>query len=147
MTNALIFGLTGQDGAYLAKFLLEEHPVLIWSFFFGLIIASIYFVGKQIKKWSLSTVIALIAGAAIAFYISNLPSLASNTNSYFLFIAGAIAICAMILPGISGSFILLILGKYFFVTSALKSIIKNLLDRHHGTTTITWMLGTKLKTP
>lgn len=102
----------------LAKFLLEEHPVLIWSFFFGLIIASIYFVGKQIKRWSLSTVIALIAGAAIAFYISSLPSLASNTNSYFLFIAGAIAICAMILPGISGSFILVILGAYKTLSDA-----------------------------
>lgn len=102
----------------LAKFLLEEHPVLIWSFFFGLIIASIYFVGKQIKKWSISTVIALFAGAAIAFYISSLPSLASNTNSYFLFIAGAIAICAMILPGISGSFILVILGAYKTLSDA-----------------------------
>ena len=102
----------------LAKFLLEEHPVLIWSFFFGLIIASIYFVGKQIKKWSSSTIIALIAGAVIAFYITGLPSLASNTNSYFLFIAGAIAICAMILPGISGSFILVILGAYKTLSDA-----------------------------
>ena len=102
----------------LAKFLLEEHPLLIWSFFFGLIIASIYFVGKQIKKWSSSTIIALIAGAVIAFYITGLPSLASNTNSYFLFIAGAIAICAMILPGISGSFILVILGAYKTLSDA-----------------------------
>lgn len=102
----------------LAKFLLEVYPVLIWSFFFGLIIASIYFVGKQIKKWSLSTLIALITGAAIAFYISSLPSLASNTNSYFLFLAGAIAICAMILPGISGSFILVILGAYKTLSNA-----------------------------
>ena len=102
----------------LAKFLLEEHPVLIWSFFFGLIVASIYFVGKQIKKWSSSTIIALIAGAVIAFYITGLPSLASNTNSYFLFIAGAIAICAMILPGISGSFILVILGAYKTLSDA-----------------------------
>ena len=67
---------------------------------------------------SSSTIIALIAGAVIAFYITGLPSLASNTNSYFLFIAGAIAICAMILPGISGSFILVILGAYKTLSDA-----------------------------
>ncbi len=102
----------------LAKYLIEQHTVLIWSFFFGLIIASIFFVGKQINKWSAKTIIALILGAIIAFYITSLPSLASNTNSYFLFIAGAIAICAMILPGISGSFILVILGAYKTLSDA-----------------------------
>lgn len=96
----------------LAKYLLEQHPVLIWSFFFGLIIASIYFVGKQIKNWNIGSIVAIILGALAAFYITSLPSLASNTSSWFLFIAGAIAICAMILPGISGSFILVILGAY-----------------------------------
>ena len=90
--------------------LLENQPILIWSFFFGLIIASIYFVGKQITKWNLSTIIALIIGAVIAFYISTTCHLmATNDSSLFLFFAGAIAICAMILPGISGSFILVIL--------------------------------------
>ncbi|PKG51813.1 DUF368 domain-containing protein [Olleya sp. 1-3] len=102
----------------LAKYLLEQHPVLIWSFFFGLIIASILFIGKQINKWSISTVIALIVGALAAFYITSLPSLASSNNPYFLFVAGAIAICAMILPGISGSFILLILGAYKTLSNA-----------------------------
>lgn len=103
----------------LAKYLLEYHPILIWSFFFGLIIASIYFVGKQITKWNFGVVIALIIGAAIAFFISTLPSMESNTSSYFLFIAGAIAICAMILPGISGSFILIILGAYKTLSNAI----------------------------
>ncbi|MEQ3664103.1 MULTISPECIES: DUF368 domain-containing protein [unclassified Olleya] len=102
----------------LAKYLIEQHPVLIWSFFFGLIIASIFFVGKQINKWSAKTIIALIIGTIAAFYITSLPSLASNTNSYFLFIAGALAICAMILPGISGSFILVILGAYKTLSDA-----------------------------
>lgn len=112
----------------LAKYLLEYHPVLIWSFFFGLIIASIYFVGKQITKWNMATVIALIMGAAIAFYISKLPSLAINENPWFLFFAGAIAICAMILPGISGSFILIILGAYKTLSDAIHDIdIKKLL--------------------
>lgn len=106
----------------LAKYLLEHHPVLIWSFFFGLIVASIYFVGKQITKWNLVSIFALIIGAGIAFYISKLPSLGTNENSWFLFLAGAIAICAMILPGISGSFILIILGAYKTLSNAIHDI-------------------------
>tara|TARA_R110002012_G_scaffold64308_4_gene169083 strand:- start:9852 stop:10862 length:1011 start_codon:yes stop_codon:yes gene_type:complete len=102
----------------LAKYLIEYHPVLIWSFFFGLIIASIYFVGKQINKWHAPTIMALIIGTVVAFYITTLPSSANNESPLFLFIAGAIAICAMILPGISGSFILLILGAYKTLSDA-----------------------------
>ncbi|HLV14971.1 MAG TPA: DUF368 domain-containing protein [Xanthomarina sp.] len=103
----------------LAKYLIELHPILIWSFFFGLIIASIFFVAKQITKWNPITFIALILGAFIAYYITTLPSMASNNNPLFLFIAGAIAICAMILPGISGSFILVILGAYKTLSDAI----------------------------
>lgn len=103
----------------IAKHLLENQPVLIWSFFFGLIVASIYFVGKQISKWNVSTVITAIIGSCAAFYITTLPALAANVSSLFLFIAGAIAICAMILPGISGSFILIILGAYKTLSDAL----------------------------
>lgn len=112
----------------LAKYLLENHPVLIWSFFFGLIVASIYFVGKQITKWNSGTIIALIIGACIAYYISILPVMASNDNPFFLFFAGALAICAMILPGISGSFILIILGAYKSLSDAIHDIdIRKLL--------------------
>lgn len=112
----------------LAKYLLEYHPILIWSFFFGLIVASIYFVGKQISKWNSPTIIALIIGTLVAFYVSQLPSLGSNENTWFLFLAGAIAICAMILPGISGSFILIILGAYKTLSDAIHDIdIKKLL--------------------
>lgn len=103
----------------LAKYLMEKHPVLIWSFFFGLIVVSIYFVGKQITTWKPLTIIAIIIGAVIAYYITSLPSLAANNNPWFLFIAGAIAICAMILPGISGSFILVILGAYKALSNAM----------------------------
>lgn len=102
----------------LAKYLLENHPILIWSFFFGLIVASIYFVGKQITKWNIPVIIALVIGTAIALYVTMLPALASNDNSLYLFIAGSIAICAMILPGISGSFILIILGAYKTLSDA-----------------------------
>ena len=118
---ALLLGIVVSFVSFmrLAKYLLENHPILIWSFFFGLIVASIYFVGKQIKQWNVSVIVALLTGAVIAFYVSQLPSLATNENSWFLFIAGAIAICAMILPGISGSFILIILGAYKTLSDAL----------------------------
>lgn len=119
----------------LAKYLLENHPVLIWSFFFGLIVASIYFVGKQITKWNIGSIVALIIGASIAFYVTTLPALASNDNSLYLFIAGAIAICAMILPGISGSFILIILGAYKTLSDALHDFdIKKILIFTAGAT-------------
>lgn len=119
--TALLLGIVVSFVSFmrLAKYLLEHHPVLIWSFFFGLIVASIYFVGKQISKWNIAVIIALIVGACIAFYITTLPALATNNNEWFLFIAGAIAICAMILPGISGSFILIILGAYKTLSDAL----------------------------
>lgn len=118
---ALISGIIVSFVAFmqLAKYLIEYHSVLIWSFFFGLILASIYFVGKQVTKWRIAEVIALVLGAFIAYYITTLPSSASNENPYFLFLAGAIAICAMILPGISGSFILLILGAYTTLSNAI----------------------------
>jgi putative membrane protein len=96
--------------------------VLIWSFFFGLIIASIYFVSKQISKWNIPVIMALIIGTGMAFYITMLPALSQNESSYFLFFAGAIAICAMILPGISGSFILIILGAYKTLSDAINDI-------------------------
>lgn len=102
----------------LTNYLLEAHPVLIWSFFFGLVLASIWFVGKQIPEWSLKVVIALLVGALIAFYIVSLPPMAGSSSSLFLFFAGAIAVCAMILPGISGAFILLLLGVYKTVSEA-----------------------------
>lgn len=102
----------------LANYLLENHPVLIWSFFFGLVVASIWFVAKQIPKWNFKIVIALIIGAAVAYYIVSLPPLAANSSYFFLFFAGAIAVCAMILPGISGAFILVLLGAYKSITEA-----------------------------
>lgn len=103
----------------IANYLLEEHPIHIWAFFFGLIVASVWFVAKQIPKWDLKVVIGLLAGAGLAYYIVSLPPLGGGVASnWFLFMAGAIAICAMILPGISGAFILVLLGAYKPVTEA-----------------------------
>lgn len=101
-------------------FLLENHPVLIWSFFFGLIIASTILVGKTVSKWNVGTVSSLLIGAVIAFFISSIQTVGHVDAKWYLFLSGAIAICAMILPGISGSFILVLLGSYHTVLSALK---------------------------
>jgi len=102
----------------LANYLLENHPVLIWSFFFGLVLASIWFVAKQIPKWNWRIILALVLGAAVAFYIVSLPPLSASNSYLFLFFAGAVAVCAMILPGISGAFILVLLGAYKSITEA-----------------------------
>jgi putative membrane protein len=121
---ALLLGV-GVSIASLAKlitYLLKNHDILLWSFFFGLIISSIYLVGKTIKKWNLSKIISLLIGSAIAFYITILPPMENPDALWFVFLSGAIAICAMILPGISGSFILLLLGSYELVLSAIKDV-------------------------
>ena len=99
--------------------LLEVHPVLLWSFFFGLIIASVWMVGKSVKKWSIGTVASLIIGIGIAFWISSIQTTASVDAKWYIVLSGAIAICAMILPGISGAFILVLLGSYHIVYGAI----------------------------
>ncbi|RIV45279.1 DUF368 domain-containing protein [Flagellimonas pelagia] len=106
----------------LAKFLswlLENEPVLLWSFFFGLVVASIFFVGKEITKWNPGTVIVLVLGALLAFFITELPVSENSDSLPYLFMSGALAICAMILPGISGAFILVLLGSYKTILDAV----------------------------
>ncbi len=112
-------GISVVSLAKLLKYILENHPELIWSFFFGLIIASAIYVAKQITKWNASAIISIVAGVAVAYFITEITP-AETTNAYwFIFVSGAIAICAMILPGISGSFILLLLGKYEYIIGAI----------------------------
>lgn len=100
-------------------YLLGAYPVLLWSFFFGLIIASVWMVGKSVKKWSVGTIISLIIGIAIAFWISSIQTTVSVDAKWYIVLSGAIAICAMILPGISGSFILILMGSYHIVYGAI----------------------------
>ena len=108
--------------AKLIETLLENHPIVIWSFFFGLVLASIIYIGKQITTWTIGSVLCLIFGGILAFYITTLnPMVSENSSPWFLFLAGMIAICAMILPGISGSFILVLLGAYKPVLNALNT--------------------------
>lgn len=107
--------------AKLITWLLTEHPILIWAFFFGLVLASTWFVMKDIREWNLKTIPTFTAGAAIAYYITVATPADTPSNLLFIFCCGAIAICAMILPGISGSFILVLLGKYFYIMDAVKT--------------------------
>ena len=108
--------------AKLIENLLENHPILIWSFFFGLVLASIIYIAKQIKIWNIKCYLYLIFGLIFAYYITTLnPVLTQNSSPWFLFLAGMIAICAMILPGISGSFILVLLGAYKPILNAINT--------------------------
>lgn len=116
-------GISVFSLAKLITWLLVNQPILVWSFFFGLVLASTWFVSKDIKEWkSWKTWVAFVIGAVVAFYITVATPAETPSNLLFIFLCGAIAICAMILPGISGSFILVLLGKYFFIMDAVKTL-------------------------
>jgi len=105
--------------AKMISWLLVNQPILLWSFFFGLVFASIFFIARVIEKWNLGTISAFVLGALLAYYITTLPP-SENTGSLpFLFLSGALAVCAMILPGISGAFILVLLGSYKTILDAV----------------------------
>jgi len=108
--------------ARLLKYLLESYPVLVWSFFFGLIVASAIYVARYVGKWSAGVVATTLAGIVVAWFITVTTPAEANTTWWFIFLSGAIAICAMILPGISGSFILVLLGMYKFILDAVSSL-------------------------
>lgn len=105
--------------ATLVSWLLENEPILLWSFFFGLVAASIFFVGKEITKWNMAAILLLAVGAAVAFFITTLPASENSASLPYLFLSGALAVCAMILPGISGAFILVLLGSYKTILDAV----------------------------
>ena len=98
--------------ASLFKYLFIHYPILIWAFFFGLIIASIYFVGKRISKWNTTTIFSLAIGTLVAISLSFMTPASENDNLFFVFICGIIGISGMMLPGLSGSFILILMGNY-----------------------------------
>ncbi len=105
--------------ARLMTYLLTYHPIAIWSFFFGLIIASSVLVARQIGHWNWRTVLAFAVGAVAAWWITVATPAETPNDWWFVMLSGAIAICAMILPGISGAFILLLLGKYQYIMQAV----------------------------
>lgn len=108
--------------AKLLTYLLANFPIQLWAFFFGLIVASVLLVGKQVTRWSPINIIAGVVGIALAYFITITSGAQTSDAIWFVFLAGMIAICAMILPGISGSFILVLLGKYTFILSAVKEL-------------------------
>jgi putative membrane protein len=100
---------------------LEEYPVYVWSFFFGLILASIFIVRKRVGNWNVINIVAALAATVGAYVLVGLTPSETPHTPLLLFLSGAFAICAMILPGISGAFILVLLGKYAFVLGAVKN--------------------------
>ncbi len=106
----------------LVLYLLNTYPIAIWSFFFGLIIASAIVVYRKVKSHNTGVIIAALIGALIAFFITVISPAQTTEAWWFILISGFIAICAMILPGISGSFILLLMGKYEFILNAVREL-------------------------
>ena len=109
--------------AKLMTYLLEHHPVQTWAFFFGLIVASSIFILKDIKGWKFRDIVMLAIGIVTGAVVCTLSPTETPDGLWFIFLCGAIAICAMILPGISGSFILLILGKYEYMMGTVAKIV------------------------
>jgi putative membrane protein len=105
--------------AEILSWLLQHKPILIWSFFLGLILASVISVSRRVEKWQASTWICLLAGITGTYILVGLVPVSTPNDPWFLFLCGAVAICAMILPGISGSFILVLLGKYQYILEAV----------------------------
>ncbi len=101
--------------AKLFGYLMDNYPVYLWSFFFGLILASVYFVGKTIEKWNLPVIVSLLVGTIIAVSFMILKPATENSSFVYLLVCGVVAACSMILPGLSGSFVLILLGNYRLV--------------------------------
>ncbi len=101
--------------AKLLDYLFDNYPVYVWAYFFGLILASIYFVGKTISRWYFSVIFCMVAGTAVAVIISVLSPAVENDSFIYLVLCGIVAICSMILPGLSGSFVLVLMGNYKLV--------------------------------
>lgn len=120
---SLLAGVLTSIAAFanLIGYLLEAHPELIWSFFFGLILVSVYVVGREVRRWNIWTALLVLLGAVFAYMITVAGPLQWSAAPLMIFLAGAIAICAMVLPGISGSFVLVLLGLYATILGAVRS--------------------------
>ena len=116
--------------AKLMTYLLEIHPIQTWAFFFGLIVASSIFMIRDIKGWNLKEILFIAFGVVLGVTVCTLSPTQTPEGLWFIFISGALAICAMILPGISGSFILLILGKYHFILKQVDEMTSGVFGRN-----------------
>lgn len=118
----LLFGMVAGlvVGVFGVTHLLENYPKMLWAFFFGLIISSAIYIGRQVARWGVGEIAAVLAGTAIAYYITIASPAQGNDALWFVFVSGAIAISALILPGISGSFMLLLMGMYTIIIPTVK---------------------------
>jgi len=116
--------------AKIMTFLLEHHPIQTWAFFFGLIVASSIFMIRDIKGWGIKEVLFMAFGIVLGVTVCTLSPTNTPEALWFVFLSGAVAICAMILPGISGSFILLILGKYHFILKQVDDLTSGVIGRN-----------------
>lgn len=119
MATGVIIGIFG------VSHLLENYPELLWAFFFGLILASAAYIARQVTGWTSREIATLASGALVAFFITVATPAQGSEALWFVFIAGAIAISALILPGISGSFVLLLMGMYTTVIGTVRSLLSN----------------------
>ncbi len=127
----LVFLLGGMAagvifGVFFITHLLENYPIQLWAFFFGLIIASAVYIGRLVERWTITEVIALVAGTMLAYLITIATPAEGSTALGAVFVAGIIAISALILPGISGSFMLLLMGMYTIIIPTVKEALKTL---------------------
>lgn len=112
-------------GVFGVSHLMEHYPQLLWSFFFGLIVASAILISRHVQQWNITAVLMLLLGTAIAYYITVATPSQGVGALWFVFISGAIAISALMLPGISGSFVLLLLGMYTTVIGSVKNVLQH----------------------
>jgi len=103
------------------SWLLDSYPVIVWSFFFGLILSSVFIVSRVVKEWRVPTITAIGLGTVAAYFLFGLIPVGTPDAPWFIFLSGFIAICAMILPGISGAYILVLLGKYHYILEAINN--------------------------
>ncbi len=143
--NFLIFLVAGMatgliSGVFGVTHLLETYPPLLWAFFFGLIIASCIYIGRKVKSWGITEIIGIIAGTVLAYWITVANPGQGSSSLLAVFIAGMIAISALILPGISGSFMLLLMGMYTFIIPTVKTALKT-FDTQSLTVVAVFALG------
>jgi len=105
--------------ANIISWLLSNHPVNVYAFFFGLILATVIIIARVIRRWDTAKILLIVISGVVTFVFVGLTPVTTPTQLWFIFICGAIAISAMIMPGISGAFLLLLLGKYQFILDAV----------------------------
>ncbi len=131
LSLAIGIGFSVITLASLMQFLLNNYPIQTWAFFFGLICASVLFIVRGIKGWALREALFLVLGVILGVVICTLSPTETPEELWFVFLSGAIAICAMVLPGISGSFLLLILGKYEFIMTTISEVTRGINLGHN----------------